>query len=80
MWGTYSLDGGASFAPNFQISAGTSNSHKAHNGVDYGDYAALTAWNGKFYPVWADNSNSTGDNPDGTLHEFDILFAPVKFG
>jgi hypothetical protein len=29
------------------------------------------------HPIWADNSNSTADNPDGTLHTFDIYTATV---
>jgi hypothetical protein len=32
---------------------------------------------GVAHPGWADNSNSTGDNPDGTLHAFDIYSAAV---
>jgi hypothetical protein len=28
--------------------------------------------------VWADNSNSTGDNPNGTLHQLDIYTARVR--
>jgi hypothetical protein len=35
--------------------------------------------NNVFYPVWADNSNSTGDNPNGTLHSMDIYTAKVTF-
>jgi len=31
-----------------------------------GDYIGLTFFKGQMYPAWADNSNSTGDNPDGT--------------
>jgi hypothetical protein len=27
--------------------------------------------------MWSDNSNSTGDNPDGTLHQLDIFTAAV---
>jgi hypothetical protein len=32
---------------------------------------------GVFYPGWADNSNSTGDNPDGALSTFDVYTAKV---
>jgi hypothetical protein len=42
-----------------------------------GDYTGLDFFDGKLYPVWADNSNSTGDNPDGTLSRFDIYTAQV---
>jgi hypothetical protein len=33
---------------------------------------------GAFWPAWSDNSNSTGDNPDGTLHQFDLYTAKVS--
>ena len=34
-WGAFSTNGGASFTPNLQISAGTSNSRDSGNGIDY---------------------------------------------
>ncbi len=81
LYGTYTLDGGATFAPNFRISKGTSNATDAGSGLDYGDYthAAFVQGgsNGFFYPVWSDNSNSTGDNPDGKLHAFDLYTSQV---
>jgi PKD domain len=76
-WGTFSTDGGATVRPNFQISAGTSNDNDAASGVDYGDYSWSSFVNGLLYPAWADNSNSTGDNPNGTLHQFDIYTARI---
>jgi hypothetical protein len=33
---------------------------------------------GAFHPVWADNSNSTLDNPDGALSKFDVYTARVS--
>ena len=30
---------------------------------DYGDYSHCAFQSGKFFPLWADNSNSTNDNP-----------------
>ena len=77
-WGAFSSNGGLSYTKNFQISAGTSNSRDAHNGIDYGDYTGLSFYGGIAHPVWADNSNSTGDNPDGTLHQFDLYTAKVS--
>jgi hypothetical protein len=62
---------------NLQISAGTSNSHASGNGIDYGDYSGLAFYGGVAHPAWSDNSNSTGDNPDGTLHQLDIYTAGV---
>jgi len=76
-WGTYSTNGGVSFAPNFRISAGTSNAVDAAYGFNYGDYTHAAFVAGSFYPVWSDNSNSTGDNPDGTLHQLDLYAAKV---
>jgi hypothetical protein len=76
-WGTISSDGGATFLANFQISAGTSNDNAAASGVDYGDYSWSGFTNGVLYPVWSDNSNSTGDNPNGALSRFDIYAAKV---
>jgi hypothetical protein len=29
------------------------------------------------HPSWSDNSNSTGNNPDGALHQLDIYTAAV---
>jgi hypothetical protein len=74
---TVSTDGAANFQLNLQVSAGTSNDNAAANGIDYGDYTGLTFHNGAFYPIWADNSNSTGDNPNGALSRFDIYTARV---
>jgi hypothetical protein len=76
-WGTVSTDGGASFLPNLQISAGTSNAAAAKNGIDYGDYTGLAFQSDVFMPAWADNSNSTLDNPNGTLSRFDVYTARV---
>ena len=75
-WGALSSDGAA--FPNFQVSAGTSNSRDAHNGIDYGDYSGLAFSGGKAWPAWADNSNSTGQNPDGALHQLDVYTAPIS--
>jgi hypothetical protein len=77
-WGAFSTDGGASFSPNIQISTGTSNSHDSGNGIDYGDYTGLSFFGGVAHPAWADNSNSTGTNPDGALHKLDIYTAAVR--
>ena len=76
-WGAFSIDGGQTFTKNIQISAGTSNSHDSGNAIDYGDYTGLSFFGGVAHPAWADNSNSTGNNPDGTLHGLDIYTAAV---
>jgi hypothetical protein len=77
LWATDSTDGGATFVPNFQVSAGTSNSSGAESSFDFGDYRHSAFQSGSFYPAWSDNSNSTGDNPDGELHQLDLYTAKV---
>jgi hypothetical protein len=79
-WAAVSTNGGASFLPNVKVSAGVSSalvSAVAGTGFDYGDYSGLTFFGGVFYPCWADNSNSTGDNPDSAMNSFDIYTARV---
>jgi hypothetical protein len=76
-WGAFSTDGGKTFTTNMQISAGTSNSHDSGNAIDYGDYTGLSFYGGVAHPAWADNSNSTGTNPNGALHGLDIYTAAV---
>jgi hypothetical protein len=75
-WGAFSA-GGTTFTDNIRISAGTSNAPASGNGIDYGDYSGLSFYGGIAHPAWADNSNSTGDNPDGALHQLDIYTAAV---
>ena len=53
-----------SFFPNVQISDGASTS--TGTGVEFGDYAGLAYFQGRFHPIWGDTSNSTSDNPNGT--------------
>jgi len=76
-WGAFSTDNGQTFTKNIQISAGTSNSHDSGNHIDYGDYTGLSFFGGIAHPAWSDNSNSTGNNPDGALHGLDIYTASV---
>jgi hypothetical protein len=45
--------------------------------LDLGDYEGVAFSNGKFIPVWADNSNSTGDNPNGAGSKLDLYTAIV---
>ena len=77
IWATYSTDGGASFVRNFRVSAGSSNANDAAYGFDYGDYTHAAFVAGSFWPVWSDNSNAAGGNPDGTLHQLDLYAAKV---
>ncbi len=60
------------FFANGQVSGGTSlgtGSNPPVAGqldIQYGDYSGLDYFQGRFHPIWADQSNSLGDNPDGT--------------
>jgi hypothetical protein len=80
IWATYSMDGGATFAPNFRVSDGTSNAADAESFFDFGDYTHAAFQSGLFYPAWSDNSDSIGTNPDGTLHQIDLFTARVTIG
>jgi len=79
IWATFSTDSGATFVPNFQVSEGTSNSsvEVTGSGFNFGDYTHAAFESRSFYPAWSDNSNSTGDNPDGTLQKLDLYTAKV---
>jgi hypothetical protein len=77
IWATYSTDGGAAFVQNLRVSEGTSNAIDAETSFDYGDYTHAAFQSGVFYPAWSDNSNSTGENPDGTLHMLDLYMTKV---
>jgi hypothetical protein len=81
VYGTVSVDGGATFAPNVKISAGTSHQNNSPGpgfaDIDFGDYDTNTFVGGKLYAAWADNSNSTGDNPQGALSKMDVYVAAV---
>jgi hypothetical protein len=81
-YGTFSTDGGVTWAANTRLSGGFSNAAASGNGVDYGDYVGQAAHAGKLYTVWADNANCDGTNANGTLSAFDLYtntdpFAPV---
>jgi len=78
IWATDSTNGGATFVPNFRVSRGTSNAVDANSGFDVGDYTHAAFVSGAFWPAWSDNSNSTGDNPNGTLHQLDLYTAKVS--
>jgi len=77
LWGAFSTDGGQTFTSNIRISAGTSNSRDSGNSIDYGDYIGLAFSGGIAHPAWSDNSNSTGNNPNGALHQLDVYTAAV---
>jgi hypothetical protein len=78
IWATFSTDGGLTFTPNFAVSAGTSNAADTNTTFDYGDYTHAAFQSGTFVPVWSDDSNSVGGNPDGTLTALDLYVARVS--
>ena len=77
IYSAVSKDGGNTFTRNRRLSLASSNDNKAKSGVDYGDYAGFAFFNGTMIFSAADNSNSTGNNPDGALSHFDLVVAPV---
>jgi hypothetical protein len=82
LWGTVSTDGGTTWTPNFKISTGVTDGRSASIGGDpneLGDYIALDFFNGHIAAAWADSSNSTGDNPNGT-RGLDVYFANILVG
>ena len=68
---------GVVVSPNQQISAGVSNAKDASSSVDFGDYTGLSFFDGVMHPLWFDNSNSAGDNPNGTLAALNAYTANV---
>jgi hypothetical protein len=73
---SFSPDGLAWATPRL-VSDGASNAKASRNYVQFGDYTGLGFSFGVAHPAWADNSNSTKDNPDGTLHGLDVYSAAV---
>lgn len=61
---TTTPDAYPAFSPDTLVSDGASTSNGS--GVEFGDYSGLVVGAGIAHPVWADTSNSTGDNPNGT--------------
>lgn len=82
VYATFSSDGGASVLPNVQVTSGvskmTTGAGLPVNPFQFGDYGASTFQSGTLYVAWADNSNSTGNNPNGAGSLADIYFAPVS--
>jgi Carboxypeptidase regulatory-like domain len=77
VFGAVSYNGGTSFVANELISQGSSRSASFANGNDYGDYNGLAFHNNKYFYIWADNSNSTSDNPNGIRTSPDVYTAKV---
>ena len=69
-FGTFSTDGGATWAPNTRLSGGFSNADAANNGVDYGDYVGLTRIRGQVL-------HAVGGQRELRWHEPEWHVAPV---
>jgi len=83
MYSTLSFDGGQSFQPNQQLlppnqvisapAVGIASDVAGSTSLTgWGHYSAMTAYGANFFPVWADNSDVTTNNPDGANKNFDI--------
>lgn len=68
---------GMLLAPDVQVSQGSSNANASDNSIDLGDYTGLAFHAGVIHPFWADNSNSTADNPDGRQSYLEMYTANV---
>lgn len=68
---------------NAQVGDGASTSSGTANPglavIDFGDYSGLTYFRGLAHPIWADSSNFTANNPDGTTR-FDAYSDRVTGG
>ena len=69
-------EGGVDLLPNFKVSAAASNATRSSNSIEFGDYTGLAFYGGTMMPVWADNSNSTNDNP--SANDFDLYTAKIE--
>lgn len=78
-YATVSNTHGATFQSNIRISAGTSNPSGAADAdtVDFGDITGAAFFNNKLILAWADNSNSTANNPNGSGSFFDVYVDTV---
>jgi hypothetical protein len=69
--------GGVAVSPNVRVGRGISNADQTTNSIGFGDYNGLDFRAGVLHPAWADNSNATGDNRDGTHGDFDLYSSAV---
>jgi hypothetical protein len=74
---------GATWLPNFKISQGQWDGRQQNTGDpnEMGDYISLDFYNGRFVTAWADASNSTLNDPNGTsgldIYFDEVTVAPV---
>ncbi len=67
-----SYDGAENWMDNVRVSNGSTNAIRnflnSATGAMVGNYTGITAANGVILAAWPDNSNTTGDNPDGNVN------------
>ncbi len=78
LFATWSLNGGANWAANVAVADAPTDGYDTNGGQELGDYTGSAFHGGVLYPSWADSSNSTGDNPDGTQATLDVYVAAVR--
>ena len=78
LFASWSTDGGATWAANVAVADAPTNGSAMNGGQQLGDFTGLAFHGGVMYPSWADSSNSTGDNPDGTRVSLDVYVAAVQ--
>jgi uncharacterized repeat protein (TIGR01451 family) len=75
---SWSTDGGATWAANVAVADAPTDGYNMNGAQELGDYIGLAFHGGIMYPSWADSSNSTGDNPDGTRVSLDVYVAAIQ--
>jgi hypothetical protein len=66
-------EAGVAFTDNVPLSAGITDPSRTRSLVSLGYYTGLDFNNNVLYGAWADNSNSTNDNPSGGVLSHDAL-------
>ena len=81
-YGTYIIpqSNGLQIYPNAQISQAASNAKDADSPVDLGESAGLVFDAGALYPLWSDNGNYQGTNPNGTRQQLNLYTADQPIG
>ena len=78
LFATWSTDGGVTWAANVAIADAPTDGYNTNGAQELGDYTGLAFHAGVAYPSWADDSNSTGDNPDGARVTLDVYIAALR--
>ncbi|MPY95814.1 MAG: hypothetical protein GEV08_22990 [Acidimicrobiia bacterium] len=76
LFASWSNDG-ATWTSNVAVADAPTSGYVSNGNQELGDYTGLAFHDGMMYPSWADNSNSTGDNPGGGYNTLDVYTARV---